>query len=384
MEAVEFRLGIGGPSHRMERAIHLTKPSRVVFAAIAVTWVPLVVLSAAEQVLTGRAEPLLRDLSVHARLLVTVPVLLAADIWLDRGCRRTVRRLFADGFLVGETDARARALLRGVERWRDSPAPETLLFLVALLFGAASLTGILPPAGLMHGLEGARHGAVRTWYALVSLPLFQFVLWRSLFRWGLWVRVLVGISRLPLHLLPMHADRRGGIGFLSRPSLGYCALLLFAVSCALCGGWASQIRLEATTVDTFKPLLIAFVMIGAVVAFLPLLSFTPLLFRTKRAGRDLYGSLVTDYVRDFDARWLEARTRPELLGTSDLQSLADISTSYRENVESMQLLMFDARDAVFLLVMAQLPAVPILLWQTPTDQVVGSLLGLITGGIGGR
>ena len=85
--------------------------------------------------------------------------------------------------------------------------------------------------------------AWRTRDALVSLPVFQFVLWRSLFRWGLWVFVLGGFSRVPLRLLPMHADRRGGIGFLKTPSINYCGVLLFAVSSALCGAWGTQVLL---------------------------------------------------------------------------------------------------------------------------------------------
>jgi hypothetical protein len=41
----------------------------------------------------------------------------------------------------------------------------------------ASLLGIIHPAGIMHGVVSSRYDLVRVWYALVSLPLFLFVLW---------------------------------------------------------------------------------------------------------------------------------------------------------------------------------------------------------------
>jgi hypothetical protein len=54
------------------------------------------------------------------------------------------------------------------------------------------------------------------WYFFVSLPLFQFILLRWYFRLFIWTRFLWQISRLPLAYAPMHPDRMGGIGFLSR------------------------------------------------------------------------------------------------------------------------------------------------------------------------
>src|SRR5262249_23144574 len=158
-------------------------------------------------------------------------------------------------------------------------------------------------------------------------------LWRSLFRWGLWARVLGGLSRVPLRLLPAHADRRGGIGFLKRPSIAYCAVLLLAVSSALCGGWETQILLYGAQIDAFKPLFFAFVVIGALVAFAPLLVFLPQLMVARRRGMEAYGELVSDHARKFQERWIEGQRGADLLGNPDFSSLTDLSTSYQENVE---------------------------------------------------
>jgi len=52
------------------------------------------------------------------------------------------------------------------------------------------------------------------WLAFVSIPLFQFILFRWYMRLVLWFRLLWQISRLNLHLTAAHPDREGGIGFL--------------------------------------------------------------------------------------------------------------------------------------------------------------------------
>jgi hypothetical protein len=273
--------------------------------------------------------------------------------------------------------------LRRVERLRDSSVPETILFGVAVAIGVTSLLGILPSSGIVHGVATTRFSATRIWYALVALPIFQFVLWRSLFRWALWVRLVAGLSRLRLRLLPAHADRRGGIAFLKLPSLSYGAVLLLALSSALCGGWATQMILYGTKVDAIRPLFIAFILVGTLIAFAPLVLFVPMLFRARRQGRAAYGTLMTDYARQFQERWIERKAPADLLGTADIQSLADLSSVQRENVEKMQVALFEIRDVVVLLVVALVPAIPLLLSQLPAREVLKRLLHLLTGGMPG-
>jgi hypothetical protein len=233
----------------------------------------------------------------------------------------------------------------------------------------------------VHGVAETRYSAVRTWYALVSLPLFQFVLWRSLFHWALWVRVLGGLSRVPLRLLPTHADQRGGIDFLKRPSVVYGAVLLLAVSSALCGGWETQILLYGTKIDALRPLFIAFLLIGTIIVFAPLLVFVPQLLRARLRGWATYGALVTDYSRQFQERWIERPEHADLLGNSDFQSLADLSSSYQDNVSKMRVILFELRDCVLLVVATLIPALPILLTLLPAREVLKRLLHLLTGGM---
>ena len=52
------------------------------------------------------------------------------------------------------------------------------------------------------------------WYALVSLPMFRFLLWRWLWRVFIWAALLWQTSKIQLRLLPTHPDQAGGLGTL--------------------------------------------------------------------------------------------------------------------------------------------------------------------------
>jgi hypothetical protein len=377
--AEEFHIGVGGPFWRLEQAARVEPLRRLAPLAVAITWVPLVVLTAAEWLLQRAPEPLLRDLSVDVRLVVGLPLLLAADRLLNMSARTVVLRLFGEGYIPPAAEERVKRILRGVLRWRDSPVPEALLLAVAIGVGVAALFGLVPPAGTIHGLAESRHGPVRTWYALVSLPIFQFVLWRSLFRWALWVRVLFGLQRVRLRLLPGHADRRGGIGFVKQPTLVYCSLLLFVTSSILCAGWATQMLVYGTRVEAVKPLFFTFVLVGIVIAVAPLIGFIPQLFLGRLAARRRYGNLVSDYTGRFEQRWLEPGERQGLLGAPDIQSFNDLGSAYREGAEKFEVLPFTPRDAIVLLVAALLPALPLMFLQAPAQEVIARLLKLFAG-----
>ena len=376
-----LRLAVGGPLHRLERALHVERTPRLILSSIAVAWAPLCILAFAEWARRGGSDSLIRDGSVHARLLVALPVVVAAERMLDHIARVCTARLFDEALVPPASVARVRAMLRAVERWRDAAWPETLLLVAALASGVAALVGWIPEAGVISRAGSYRYDAVRLWYGLVSLPLFQLFLWRSLFRFALWIRVLAGLARTPLALVATHADRRGGIAFLRMPSIAYGALLLFATSAVLCAGWATQIAVRGTPPATFRSPFGIFVVGGVVVVLAPLVMFTPQLWRMRVVGLRRYGGLMTDYARRFDQRWIESADRSRLLGTPDIQSLSDLTDAYQHSVAAVATTLFGKRDALVTAVAALLPAVPLLFLQSPAHEVVKRVARLLVGGM---
>lgn len=360
---------------RLERALHLETLPRRIIAAIAVTWLPFVLLGLAAPLFGGTIDPLLTDVAAHVRLLVALPLLLAADHDFALSRQTAIRRLNEQRFLPGEMGQTAAALVQRAAACRDALAAD-LLWIAAAYAGSIAVVFVAMP---LAGTVSAHGSAARLWYGLCALPLFQFVTFRALWRWLWWARVLVGVSRLPLRLIATHPDRRGGIAFLKTPSLRFFALFLLALSCVFAGDWVMRLSNGTITPDAIKNLLAIYFCCGLALAFIPLLLFSPQLDRLKHAGDFAFGGLAVDYVERFEARWLGTETRPNPLGDSDFQSLADLSNVYHGTVQGIRHSLIGGRDVLVLLAFTTAPIIPLKLTQMPFAHLVGDVFRLALG-----
>jgi hypothetical protein len=109
----------------------------------------------------------------------------------------------------------------------------------------------------------------------------------------------------------------------------------------------------------------AFFVVVAVIAFLlPFAVFLPRLAAARRSGLIEYGALATRYTQLFDRKWVRGQewAGAELLGTGDIQSLADLGNSV-DRIASMKLFPIQVADLMAILVAALLPAIPLTLTQ---------------------
>ena len=110
----------------------------------------------------------------------------------------------------------------------------------------------------------------------------------------------------------------------------------------------------------------------------PLLVFAPQLAQAKRTGTREDGTLAQRYVREFDAKWLRggAPVEESLVGSADLQSLADLGNSF-EVVRTMRLAPV-TKEAILQLAAATLaPVVPLALTMMPLEELLKRLLGIL-------
>ena len=82
------------------------------------------------------------------------------------------------------------------------------------------------------GPEGARLTAAGWWCALVSSPVFWFLLLRWLWRHAVWGLLLRDLARLELRLVATHPDGAGGLAFIGQYPNAFAAFV-FALSCVL-------------------------------------------------------------------------------------------------------------------------------------------------------
>jgi hypothetical protein len=215
------------------------------------------------------------------------------------------------------------------------------------------------------------------WHALVSLPIFQFLLVRWYFRMFIWIRFLWQVSRIKLRLVPTHPDRVGGLGFLANVVYAFTPLLL-AHGALLAGLIADRIFFAGAKLPQFTvEILFA---VGALVFLVlcPLMVFAGQLAQAKRTGLGEYGVLAQRYTREFHAKWLKGERDPAepLMGSADIQSLADLANSF-EVIKTMRFAPFSKETVFQLGVITLAPLVPLLLTMISLEELLKRLLSAV-------
>jgi len=215
------------------------------------------------------------------------------------------------------------------------------------------------------------------WYGYVSLPIFQFLLMRWYFRIFIWMRFLWQVSRIDLSLIPTHPDRVGGLGFLSNTVFAFTPLAV-AHGGLLAGFIANRIFYLGAALPQFKIEIAVLVVFVLCMVLGPLLLFAPQLAEAKRRGNREYGTLAERYVREFDTKWLRggAPADEPLVGSGDIQSLADLANSF-EVVRTMRIAPITKEAIVQLVVATLVPVVPLTLTMMPLEELLKKLIGIV-------
>ena len=146
----------------------------------------------------------------------------------------------------------------------------------------------------------------------------------------------------------------------------------------LCGMIANKIFYTGATLPEFHVELIGLVALMLFAILGPTLVFAPKLAAAKRAGLRDYGTLAQRYVREFDGKWLRGGSPAgePLIGTADIQSLADLGNSF-EVVSGMRWVPFTLQTVLQLAVTTLLPVVPLTLTMISLEELLERLLELV-------
>ena len=385
----DFSLVLGGPLFQLWIRARLTGGAlellrRRVVVLVLLAWVPLLALSLAAGTAWGSsvALPFVRDIELHIRLLLALPLLIVAELVVHQRMR-PVARQFVECHLVpdgarGQFDAAVASLAR----WRDSIPAELLILAFACIVGtglfgrAQGALGVTSWSGSL--ADGGTHLSVAGWWLrVVSMPLFQFLLFRWYFRIFLWARFLWQVSRIKLAIVPTHPDRCGGLGFLSLVNSAF-APLLAAQGMLLAAMMAERIFYAGAALPQFAQELAGLVVLMLLAVLGPLLVFTPQLAAAKRAGLRQYGTLAQRYVSEFDQKWIRAGAPAgePLLGSADLQSLADMGNSFLV-VEGMRPTPIALKSVIALAVTTLLPILPLTLTMFSPRELLERLIKIV-------
>jgi hypothetical protein len=321
----------------------------------------------------------LHDVEVQIRFLVALPVLIGAELIVHSRIRPVVRRFVERGIVREEDLPRFEAAIEAAARLRNSIPVEVALLICIYTLGLwlwNSRFGIDSPT--WYALPGGRWNLTPAgyWYVFVSIPILQFLLLRWYVRFFIWYRFLWHVSRLNLYLVPIHPDHRAGLAFLGKSAYAF-GPILFAQGATLAGLVASRVLYRGESLLLFKLEMGGFVVFFVLAVLGPLLMFTPRMAAAKRKGLADYGQIAQGYVDSFEEKWvLNALPSEEVLGSGDIQSLADLNNSY-EIVSDMRAVPFGLEDIARLAAATAAPLVPLLLTIFPLEELIMRLVKIV-------
>lgn len=368
----------------LDRAQVVRTRNALVWALPVIAWAPLLILSALSgKLFSGSVKAsFLSDLEAHVRLLVALPLLLVAERIVEQRVRIMFPQFLARELVPDQAMERFEAAIVSARRLCGLAVLEILL--IALIYSVGIFViwrkyialgdptwYAMPTAG------GSELSLAGTWYAYVSLPIFQFIMLRWYLRLLIWTRLLWQVSRVGLRLIPSHPDHLGGLGFVLAATNGF--VLLAVAHGALLAGWlATRVVVLGAPLADYKFEIAAMTVFVLCITMGPLLTLTGPLVRGKRQGVRDYGTLASRYVREFDAKWLRGGSdgSEPLVGSPDVQSLADMGNSY-EFVSGMRTLPI-TRDLLLRFAAATLlPVAPLVLTIMPVELLLQRLVGVI-------
>lgn len=386
-EAKKFSFVRGGPAYRLFRATGLCdeklEPAyRRAVVITAFAWLPLLLLSVIEGfAFAGVQIPFLYDIETHGRFLVALPVLLASETLIERILSPRIKNFIYKGIVREKDYPQFKAALDWTNRVRDSILPEVIIvcsvYTIGLFFYGAEIAARTATWYAVPDETAWNVTPAGIWMLFVSVPLFQIFLVRAYIRMGIWFVFLWKVSKLDLNLIVTHADHAGGLGFLSKCAFSF-SYFLFAQGALLSAYIAGQILYFGADPMSFKLEAAVFAVVFLAFVFLPLVVFSSQMVKAKWQRGGKYSLLVSGYVQNFEDKWIEGHRDKDdvLLGSSDIQSLADLAHSY-DIISQMRPTPFKTKDVIYMAAVALFPLAPLVFFVFSIDEVLQKLVGII-------
>ena len=372
---------LGGPLHRLAVRAGLVRhrtntfPLGVVLGVV--PWLVGVLMAAAEGRLGATFS--VDVIGAHVRMLVAIPLLFACESLVGPQMDRFARYCERSGLLADDALAAFRAQLARTQRWTELRLPEALFLAAAVLLMVARPE--TPWGGVTSTLDPRTSGSLSVWwYSIVGLTLFRFLMFRWGWRFALWCHLLWRLSRLDLRLMPAHSDGTGGLGLLGDVQLHFLPLVV-AFAAVLSASFAEDVAAGRVPFEAVYVALVVMLLGAALLVLCPLVPFAPRLWACRQQGLCDYMALASRYAAEFDRKW-SGRDPPAgdaLLGSGDIQSLADLTTAVGV-VRGMRVIPVGPRMLTSLAAATALPMLPLLALRYPIatmiDQMLDRLIGL--------
>jgi len=377
-----FSISEGGPFNKGAKKIGLNTNAKQIIVALCITWLPLLIITALEGTFySGVSVPLLKDVAIHVRLLIVLPMLLTIKAIINSKSI-DLEKYFSDTLMNdNEKQIVLKKELQRVKRLINSAIPEIIFLLIIIGLTMSPLKG-----GILHETTSWRVAVeggdtvlsfAGKWVVFVSIPIFQFLILRWLWRYIIWSLFLFRLSNTALNLQPTHPDQVAGLGIVADVHK-YFGLIFLAINVISSGEMIVRITENPDSFQAIRGEAIGNIAVCVVLIFLPLFFFILKLIKTRHQALMDFGNLGSTLSGKFEEEWLrnipiEKKVLERKVSTSTLQ---DYSSVYR-STEKMRSVPFRLHDVVTVILILFIPYIPILLIHFSIIELLQKLLGLL-------
>lgn len=374
---------LGGPLHRVGQRLGFVrdKSNGVRFGFVLGWFSWLILISLAQWEGVGQKLFSLALVAAHVRLLVVIPLFFLCETAVDAKLREFVQLLVRSEVAPPAMLPALESEIARVQRWSNSWIPDAMALLAAAMLTLLSTELHISgrSASFDSGHTIATTPLAGLWYWGFCLPFFRFLVFRWVWRLALWWRFLWRLSKMDLRLFPTHPDGAGGLGYLEVAQMHF-ATLAFAVSIVVSASFAEEISSGKAVFEVIYPALVVTLLVEFVLFLVPPCFFAVKLRSAQEKGLSDYSEFAAHYVGAFEAKWLSCKTNPDeaLLGTPDIQSLADLSNSV-SIARSMRWAPMSTRLFVTISVATLAPMAPLFLFKYPVADLAQMLFKKLAG-----
>lgn len=384
---IDFSLVLGGPIYRLYLWTGLAKKPllqyrRRIVVICLFAWLPLLLLTIFTGIaFSGVEVPFLYDIDVHVRFLISLALLIFSEVVMHERLQLIVQQFLNCNIIPLDQMKKFNSLITSVNQLTNSTMVEVFILIFVVITGHWISQEYFPFA--VSAWYGSKVNNVihlslpGYWYAFISLPFFQFMILRWYYRIAIWYRFLWQVSRLPLQLNSLHPDRAGGIGFLANSVYAFEPLLL-AHSVLLAGMIFNRIWNAGASPAQFKVEIVSIMVFLIILPLSPLMFFMFSLIKTKRNGTFEYATVANRYVNIFRKKWIDSESKNDesLLGTPDIQSLADLTNSFTVSAQ-MRIVPFGRGSIISIVILTALPLLPLIFTIMPFDKIIAQTINVI-------
>lgn len=355
-----------------------------VLIALAIFWLPLPIFTLIHGTFwTGNINTsFISDFDIQARLLISVPIFILSDRLVRSRLALILGQFVNSGIIRKDTKETFDNIVQGSIRflkskWTNIGILVVCYFQITLVFYYEYTSTSLMTWQIMETSEGPMISIAGFWATFISGPFVLFLFYRWFIRIIVWGIIMFRISRLDLHLYPVHPDLMGGLGFLGY-GIRYFSIIALAISASVAANMVDFMLVEGIHLIDLRFLALAYFIFITAIFALPLFSFVDKLtdareksiFENNDYINGIFRELKIQMSKEFD------EVNSEDLKLLDFSAAGDLSAVVN-NALKMKFLPFTLKDLIALWVATAIPFTAVILLEIPFSKIFKELVSLL-------